>query len=210
MTGIPFANAPEMWLRDDPQHLVFTLARYKHTAKLLAGRERVLEVGCASGFAAPIVRQHVQQLTCADINPDSVRMAAELTKHDITFIVHDFITAPTRSLYDAAYALDVIEHITPKEEHLFLGNIVDSLTDDGILIIGSPTLESQAYASDLSREGHVNCKTISEWRSLMDRYFTAVFALSMNDETLHTGFAPMSHYCLVVGCVPRVYGPPAW
>ena len=48
---------------DDPKRLTFTLSRYKFTAKLLAGRKHVLEIGCADAFGTRIVRQEVQKLT---------------------------------------------------------------------------------------------------------------------------------------------------
>ena len=41
--------------RDDPKRLGFTLARYKFVAKMLAGYEQVLEVGCGDGFASVVV-----------------------------------------------------------------------------------------------------------------------------------------------------------
>jgi hypothetical protein len=45
---------------DDPRHLLFTLSRYKFVAKMLAGRARVLEVGCADGFPTRLVAQTVK------------------------------------------------------------------------------------------------------------------------------------------------------
>ncbi len=60
-----------------------------------------------------------------------------------------------------------------------------------------PSLESQAYASEASRVGHVNCKTGQELKTNALKYFTNVFLFSMNDETLHIGFPQMSHYIFV-------------
>ena len=71
----------------------------------------------------------------------------------------------------------------------YLANLCDSLTDDGLLIIGTPSLESQLYASPLSKEGHINCKSSDELKALLEKYFTHVFMYSMNDEVVHTGFA---------------------
>jgi len=34
----------------------------------------------------------------------------------------------------------------------------------------------------------------------MDRHFYNVFLFSMNDEVVHTGFYPMSHYLLAMSC----------
>src|SRR5471032_354158 len=55
--------------QDDPKHLLFTLARYKFVAKMLAGREHVLEVGCADAFGTRLVVQAVKKLTATDFDP---------------------------------------------------------------------------------------------------------------------------------------------
>jgi nucleoside-diphosphate-sugar epimerase len=38
-------------------------------------------------------------------------------------------------------------------------------------IIGTPSLESQAYASKARKEGHVNCKSAPQLMALVQRYF---------------------------------------
>jgi hypothetical protein len=77
------------------------------------------------------------------------------------------------------------------------------LTPEGVLILGSPSLESQAYASPPSKAGHVNCKTGSTLRNLLEKFFHNVFVFSMNDEVVHTGYFPMAHYVIGIGCTRR-------
>ncbi len=112
-------------------------------------------------------------------------------------------TSPPPALpkrYDGVFSLDVIEHINSDDEPAYLQNLCRSLDDDGVLIIGSPSLESQQYASPISKAGHVNCKSGPEFKALMERYFHNVFLFSMNDEVVHTGFFPMAHYLIAVCC----------
>ena len=98
------------------------------------------------------------------------------------------------------YALDVLEHIPREKEDLFIRNALASLKDDGALIFGMPSLESQTYASPPSKAGHVNCKSAADFQQLMKKYFSQVFIFSMNDEVLHTGFYAMSHYVFTLCC----------
>jgi cyclopropane fatty-acyl-phospholipid synthase-like methyltransferase len=187
---------------DDPKHLLFTAARYKFVAKMLSGKNRVLEVGCADAFFSRIVVQEVGSLVATDFDEvfvDDVRARVDARW---TFDVeqHDLLAGPFPGEFDAAYALDVIEHIAPSNEILFVSNIVESLTPQGVLILGSPSLESQIYASPQSKAGHVNCKTAPQIRELMSHFFYNVFLFSMNDEVVHTGYAPMAHYRLAIGC----------
>jgi hypothetical protein len=58
----------ESW-NQDPKRTLFTLARYKFVAKMLAGRQHVLEVGCADAFGTRIVQQAVGRITATDFDP---------------------------------------------------------------------------------------------------------------------------------------------
>jgi 2-polyprenyl-3-methyl-5-hydroxy-6-metoxy-1,4-benzoquinol methylase len=193
--------ANESWLQD-PKRTLFTLARYKFVAKMLSGEKNVLEVGCADAFGTRIVQQAVENVTAADFDPllieDAKFRISELWP--IKLLVHDFLRAPLDEKFDAAYALDVLEHIKSADEDKFLKNIINSLHTKGVLIIGMPSLESQTYASPQSKEGHVNCKSGSDLKILLKKYFDNVFMFSMNDETIHTGFFPMAHYLIGIGC----------
>lgn len=184
----------------DPKRLAFVLARYKHTAKLLAGYDRVLEVGCADGWASRIVAQHVGSLDAIDIDVRSIVAAHrnESPKWPISYRVADIMDLQARS-FDAVYALDVLEHIEPDKEGLFLHRMRRAAP---VAVIGMPSLESQVHASPLSRAGHVNCKSGEDLKATLARYWKHVFVFSMNDETLHTGFYPMANYLLALACEP--------
>jgi len=190
---------------DDPRRLAFLLARYKFVAKMLEGCGDVLEVGCGDGFGARIVAQTVGSVTAIDIEPEFIA-SAEQQKCDrfpIRFVVHDIVAAPVEGRFDAAYSMDVLEHIDPSKEDRFLTNMIASLTDNGVCIVGMPSLESQPYASFYSRIGHVNCKEQPAFKALMQKYFDNVFIFSMNDEIVHTGYSKMSHYHIALCCGKR-------
>jgi 2-polyprenyl-3-methyl-5-hydroxy-6-metoxy-1,4-benzoquinol methylase len=191
---------------DDPRHLLFTLARYKFVAKMLTGRDHVLEVGCADAFGTRLVLQEVKRLTATDFDPafvaDVKRRMDSKWKFDCE--QHDLLSGPFPGEFDAAYALDVIEHIPAEQEALFVGNLVKSLVTEGVLILGSPSLESQAHASPPSKKGHVNCKTGKTMRTLLEQFFHNVFVFSMNDEVVHTGYFPMAHYVIGIGCTCKI------
>jgi 2-polyprenyl-3-methyl-5-hydroxy-6-metoxy-1,4-benzoquinol methylase len=194
----------QVW-HDDPKRLAFTLARYKFVAKMLRGRRSVVEFGCGDAFCSRLVKQEVQQLTVTDFDPLFIADAQARMVEPWVFNakVHDIVASPLEGPFDAAYSLDVLEHVAPELEHRFLANVTGSLTQHGVAVIGMPSLESQAYASKDSKAGHVNCKTGDALRGLMETYFHNVFVFSMNDEVVHTGFFPMAHYLLAIGCSKR-------
>ena len=194
----------ESW-RKDPKHLVFTLARYKFVSKMLAGRERVLEVGCGDALGTRIVRQEVKALTATDFDPVFIQDALQRVAAPWTFdlLVHDFRVGSVPGRFDALYALDVLEHIPKAEERQFLSTVLAPLEPQGVAIIGMPSLESQPYASKQSRLGHVNCKSAPDLKALMEDFFHNVFMFSMNDEVVHTGFHKMAHYIFALCCTRR-------
>src|SRR5215471_14256156 len=194
----------QVWV-DDPRHLVFTLARYKFVSKMLSGRKHVLEVGCADAFGTRLVQQEVGKVTATDFDQTFVDDVLRRMDPQWSFDCrqHDLLTGPFPGEFDAAYAMDVIEHIPASQEDAFVGNIVRSLTPEGVLILGSPSLESQVHASPPSKQGHVNCKSGKALQALVGRFFHNVFLFSMNDEVVHTGFAPMAHYLIAIGTTRR-------
>jgi SAM-dependent methyltransferase len=188
----------------DPKRLGIVLARYKFVAKMLSGKTRVLEVGCGDAWASRVVRQEVASLVGVDFDPVFVEDARAGMDPEWAFDVrvHDVLERPVDGGFDAAYALDVLEHIPASDEDRFIANISGSLVAPGVAMFGMPSLESQPYASPLSKEGHVNCKSAPDLKRLMLRHFHDVFIFSMNDEVVHTGFYALAHYLFAL-CVGK-------
>lgn len=191
----------QVW-HDDPRRLAFVLARYKFVAKILEGRESVAEVGCGDAFGTRIVLQSVDSVDVYDFDPVFIQDIRQRQSQAwlLSAQVHDIVLGPLPKKYDGIFSLDVIEHVTPLDEAIYLDHLCRSLNPNGVLILGTPSLESQQYASPLSKAGHINCKSGLEFKALLERYFANVFLFSMNDEVVHTGFYPMAHYLIAVCC----------
>ena len=197
--------ASHIW-RTDPRRLGIVLARYKFCAKMLSGKDRVLEVGCSDGFAIRVVLQEVGSVHGVDFDPlyvEAARAYAEEEGPRCTFETIDIVRERPAGTFDAAYSLDVIEHIPAEYEHDALANIATALDPDGACLVGTPNVTATPYASRWSQEGHVNMKSGESLRVLMAAHFRNVVLFSMNDEVVHTGFTPMAHYLLAMGIGPR-------
>ena len=186
---------------DDPKRLSFMLSRYKFVSKMLSGLKDVAEVGCGDGFGSRVVSQSVKNLDCFDFDKDlleTTKYALNKRQKNMTFNFHDILKYKLKKKYDGIFSLDVFEHIPKLKEIKFIKNVKSSLKTKGILIIGTPSLESQKYASRFSKLGHVNCKNQNTLKELLGKHFSYTFSFSMNDEIVHTGFAKMSHYNIIV------------
>jgi 2-polyprenyl-3-methyl-5-hydroxy-6-metoxy-1,4-benzoquinol methylase len=188
-------------LMHDPKHMVFVLSRYKFCAKMLSGKSRVLEVGCGDAFGAPIVAQAVGHLDCIDWEPRNIEGNRRRLSHlkNVSFAVGDISTKQPSGKYDAIFNVDVIEHVEPEYEKSFMDNMVATLSDSGVLIIGTPNETASQYATSRSLHQHINLKTADSLKSLLDLYFENSFIFSMNDEVIHLGHYPMAHYIFGVG-----------
>lgn len=189
--------------RHDPRHLGFLLARYKFVAKMLEGKNRVLEVGCGDAVGTPVVLQTVSSVHGIDFEPlvlnDAIDRYSREGLNRATFAVHDILSQRVGGQFDAAFSLDVVEHIPEDREIDYLDNIAASLAENGVLIVGTPNITASEYASPASKEGHINLKSAATLKTLLARRFENVFLFSMNDEVVHTGYAPMAHYLLGMG-----------
>lgn len=187
--------------KNDPKHLGFLLARYKFCAKILHGKREVLEIGCGDAFGMPLVAQSVGSVHGVDWEPLLLKDNAKRLKHfkNCSFSELDVTRKSTKNKYDAAFCLDVIEHIPLEHEHSFMSNICKSIKSDAVCIIGTPNVTASEYATKESKKGHVNLKSHISLRELLSEYFANVFLFSMNDEIVHTGYYPMAQYLLAVG-----------
>ncbi len=190
--------------REDPKRLGFTCARYKFVGRMVEGKASVLEVGCADGFFSRIVRQYCGGLVAVDRDYGAIGSAKNLQRgrdpregyKEIDFNLWNLLEDGPLTGFDAVYCLDVLEHIPQESETDFLIALAGCAP---VAIVGMPSVESQAYASQISKLEHVNCKSKADLRWAMSRHFAQVFMFGMNDETLHVGKDEMTQYLLAVG-----------
>jgi len=192
-------------LLNDPKHMCFVLARYKFCAKMLEGKESVMEIGSGDGFGLPIIAQAAKKVYAADWDARLLRGNAKRLAHlkNVEYLHVDLNKSAPAVTVDGALLIDVIEHLEPKTEKAFLDNVVKCLKPGAVLIIGTPNITASRHATPRSRVQHINLKSSATLRRLMEKYFENVFMFGMNDEVVHTGYAPMCHYLWAVGAGVR-------
>jgi SAM-dependent methyltransferase len=197
----------ESYVRD-PLSLLFKLARYKIVAKLFDGIDQALEIGCGDGFAAPLVRQQVKELTIVDIDKEMVKLASQFLRPTFDISVLELGTREAIDYFEGRkfggiYCLDVLEHVSKDEENDFMRFVIEKLNEDGFFIAGIPSLEVQNFTTIENRRGHINCKPTLEFVKFFQLYFRNVFCFGMNDENLNTGFIPLRAYNFYVCTFPK-------
>jgi 2-polyprenyl-3-methyl-5-hydroxy-6-metoxy-1,4-benzoquinol methylase len=184
---------------NDPKRLAFVLARYAFAARVAGPRRSVLELGCSEGVGAALLAAEADEYLGVDLDSDAIDAArTNLPGDRYRFEAMDFLGQDLGSFHSVV-SLDVIEHIERRDEDRYLQTILDNTAPDGIAVIGTPNVTASDWASPASQEGHVNLFDAERLDATVGRAFHHVFSFGLNDEVVHTGFAPMSHYLLAVG-----------
>jgi len=191
-------------VKTDMKHLLFSFARYKFVYKMLSNmpNQSLLELGCNEGFLSMLLAERAN-VTGVDFDERAIAWANQHYASDnLSFLCEDFL-GKTFGKFDAVVSLDVIEHIDRDEERRYLNTVLDNLSDTGFAIIGTPNITSSEYMSEGSRLAHINLYSQERLYELFSEGFNNVFMFGMNDEVLHTGYAPMCHYIFALACGKR-------
>lgn len=148
-------------------------AAHLYAARELRGAGRVLDVGCGTGYGSAILASQVQHVVGIDASEQAVdRAQAGRQMDNLEFAVMSAteLDLPSAS-FDAAYSIQVIEHIEEVERHL--SEIVRILRPGGKFVIATPN--RLTYSPDgLQNPFHVREYDARELSSLLASYFEKV------------------------------------
>ncbi len=197
----------------DPKRIAFFMSRYKFAGKMLRRCKSILDVGCGDGMGSVsfLSDTDADQVLGLDFEPKVIDYATEkllpalhVARPDagkLSFTCQDFTLGvyPT-GIFDGLCCLDVIEHIDPNLGDDFIDRMASTLTQNGVAVVGTPNGLAAQYGSVHSQIGHINLYDPERFRRALEARFLHVFAFSMNDEIVHTGFDKLAHYLMAV-CV---------
>ena len=200
---IHFGDYVSHWFHKTPRRLLHSMSYYKFAAKLIGKEKRVLDIGCNEGLGTWVLATECGFAKGVDFDEKAIATAKSNWKEGpIEFSCED-VLKNSLGEWDAVVNFDVMEHIVPENVPEFLRGITRCLKQDGIAIIGTPSLEGQQYASEISKKGHVNVYSGEKLEEQMKQYFTHVFLFGANDQVIHTGFLPMAHYLICLACCKK-------
>jgi 2-polyprenyl-3-methyl-5-hydroxy-6-metoxy-1,4-benzoquinol methylase len=184
-----------------PQKMLHSLSYYKFAAKLIGKNKRVLDLGCKEGLGTWLVAKECGFAQGVDFDEQAIRTArTNFTDPNIEFSSSDVLEDSPEGIWDAVINFDVIEHIYPDQVEQFIGGIKAALCETGLAIFGTPSLVSQQFASEVSKQGHENIYSPEALEEEMRRHFEYVFIFAASDEVVHTGYLPLAHYLIAVCC----------
>jgi len=190
------------WFERSPRRALHYAAYYTFAARLIGSGRRVLDLGCSEGLGTWILARHCGEARGVDLDREALEAArANWTGPSIAFLEADLLGLEAEP-WDAVVSFDTVEHIDPARAEDFFRTLGASLAPGGVAVVGTPSLEGQAFASAVSRAGHINLYDFERLEASMARQFRHVFMFCANDEVVHTGYPRLAHYLIAVGCVP--------
>lgn len=161
-------HAGYVW-KDDPKHILFQLSRAKFCAQLGDGLNKALDVGCGDGTAINLVSPVVGRVVGIGIHAQVLECNLTTNKRLLkcSYLCADISEGPLQEKFDAAYSLDVLEHIPKDRDNAFIENISKSLVDEEFCIIGTPNIQAVKLGSEHSQIGHINLKGHRELERLL-------------------------------------------
>lgn len=198
---ITWGRYASYWYFKTPRRILHAMSYYKFAAKLIGPKKRVLDVGCNEGLGTWVLAKECGFAKGVDFDQEAIACAQKnYQTPQVAFEVVDVLQNKEKETWDAVVNFDVIEHIYPEHEKDFMQSLKDQLTDTGVCIIGTPSLISQQFASPIAKKGHVNIYSPEKLLQMMQQHFEFVFIFAANDEIVHTGYLPLAHYLITIGC----------
>lgn len=183
-----------------PRRLLHSLSYYKFAAKLIGQQKRVLDIGCNEGLGTWLLGKECGFAKGIDFDQEAIHTATvNFPDPQVEFSVGDILQEPTDGSWDAIVNFDVIEHIYPAHSEQFMESTKNHVTNEGLVIIGTPSLISQQFASEISKKGHVNLYSPERLEATLRQHFEYVFVFAANDEIVHTGYLQLAHYLIGIG-----------
>lgn len=192
------------FVNENLMQLLIRLSRYKFVTRQLRPKDKVLEIGCGSGLGSIFLSQFCHSVYGLDVKEREIRDAKRISKrNNLSFIQKDFFEYSSEDKFDVIVMMDVIEHMDESTGRKMLQKATKHLNPHGILFIGTPSIYSFEYQSAFSKAGHVKLYDQMELIKIVEEYYGRAIAFSMNDETIHTGFAKLAWYYFILAFLPK-------
>lgn len=202
--AIELGSYVSYWHHYSPRSMLHSMSYYKFAAKMIGSGKRVLDIGCNEGFGSYLLAKECGYVLGVDFDEEALKMAKKnFCGEQTEFVCQNFLDYRATQKFDGVATFDVIEHILPHHSEAFIRNIASSLTKEGIAVIGTPSLVSDQFASEVTRKSHINLYDHERLEKELLQHFSHVFLFAANDELIHTGYLPLAHHYIAVACGPK-------
>ena len=187
--------------QENPLDIFILLARYKFAARLIDLDDSVLDAGCGLGLGSVMLSKFSRSVTGVDVDGELISYCRKAYgEHgNLNFEIGDLKDRSSmKGCFDSIVCMDVIEHFSKEDGAAVVESMANVLTKRGMLIIGTPNVRSQEFASARRKSTHLFEYDYAAFRELLSGHFPRVLIFSMTDELVSTGFSQLAWYFIGV------------
>jgi ubiquinone/menaquinone biosynthesis C-methylase UbiE len=149
-----------------------SLARYYFAFKYLKKKQKVVDVGCGTGYGSAVLAEKCE-VVGLDNNLEAIEFAKKNYGDKVKFLVSDANKLPLKGRqFDVAVSFEVIEHL--KEEKNYLTEINRVLKNNGIFILSTPNISVYGKKVKIKNKYHKHEYSYNELLILLQKYFRKV------------------------------------
>lgn len=148
-------------------------AAHLYAIRKIRGAQRVLDVGCGTGYGSAMVASRGREVVGIDVSEEAVAFARAKHRQDNV----EFVAMPATELdfpnasFNAAYSIQVIEHVEDIETQL--SEVVRILRPGGSFVVATPNRLTYS-PNGLHNIFHVREYDPEELRALLSSFFREV------------------------------------
>ena len=162
-------------------NLLFHLTRYKFASRLVRPTDRLIEIGCGSGYGARYLSDYVREAVAIDAETKMVEYAQKrFVKGNLSYDTD----VRDRAAFDIVVCFEVIEHMGKEEGRKLLSSVRRMMAPNGFAIISTP--RKIPNPSENRKKHHIHEYEYEEFRETLERVFGRVLIFTQIDEIVST------------------------
>jgi 2-polyprenyl-3-methyl-5-hydroxy-6-metoxy-1,4-benzoquinol methylase len=166
---------------DSQDNLLFHLARYKFIARLVKLSDRLIEIGCGTGYGARFLANYVSEVLAVDAETKVIDYAKKrFPKRNLSYAYE----IGEAGLFDVVVCLEVIEHMDVDQGRELLATMRRLMRPGAVAFISTPRKIDNP--SENRRKFHVHEYTFQEYRAILETTFARALVFTQVDEIIST------------------------
>jgi len=117
------------------------LLRYKFISLMSYGK-MVLDYGCGCGYGTLILSKNAKEVCGIDGDPAAINFARKYNQaENIKYSMVLSKLTKFKNDFDLLVAVEILEHMPPKEVNTFISSLKDAVTRDGLIVLTTPIID---------------------------------------------------------------------
>ncbi len=167
----------------------YHLSRYQFATNIIEKNDTVVDIACGTGYGAYELASKCKMVYGIDLSEKALTYAKNrFNSFNITFIKENAISFGQKlsEKVNAVISFETIEHLSEKDQGLFLENVINVLDSDGVFIVSTPNKDVYSKHGISTNEFHKKELSIAEFEDILKSKFKTVLLFG---QKLNSGYS---------------------